>query len=298
MGVYVSLIMGGICIPLFSSADSGTERESLEQQMSVLQKEIDDLDIQRDGVTKEKETLAREINLFDTEIKKRQLEMKRLSLEVAEAESDIKQKDTDIGNLTVRIQRLRSELSESVALMYRRQTSSILEAFLYYATLSEFFSSMDSLKSLQAEIQNTVSALRDARTAEENAKNELEEFRAEQLELRSMQEVERHAIKRTKKQKDDIMKLTKGKEALFQSIISQKKKNLASLKSQLFYLERTGVSAEDALKYARLAAERAGIRVPFLLALLEVETGRQYENGMISAGTYIGTGNWKTDLYD
>ncbi|MBI2097103.1 MAG: lytic murein transglycosylase [Candidatus Sungbacteria bacterium] len=58
------------------------------------------------------------------------------------------------------------------------------------------------------------------------------------------------------------------------------------------------MTAEDALKYTKLASDRVGIRQAFLLALLEVETGRQFENGQITVGSNIGTGNWRTDMYE
>ncbi|MEK7636503.1 MAG: lytic murein transglycosylase [Patescibacteria group bacterium] len=289
----------GTIVPFFSYAQTPDDQKTtIQQQMDVLQKEIDDLDQKLESSQKEKQTLTRELNISNTEIKKRQLEVKKLSLAIADADREIKQKDGAVYAITTRIEKIRKELSENIATLYRKQSSTILEAFLQYSSLSEFFYSTDSLEIIQAEIKNSLNELKVVKKEEENAKIDLEDFKEEQVSLKSLQELEKRVIERNKKEKDDILKLTKGKEALFQSILSQKKKNLASLKSQLFYIERTGVSAEDALKYAKLAADRAGIRVAFLLALLEVETGRQYENGVITAGTHIGTGNWKADLYD
>lgn len=292
------LIMFGMSVPFFSHADTSGDKESLQQQMGALQKEIDGLDTELDGTRKEKETLAREIAIFDTEIKKRQLEMQRLALAIQEAAAEIRQKNGDIGVLTDKIMKTRSGLAENLAVLQRLERASLLEALLAYPTLSQFFNSVDNLENVQAEIHRAIIDLRDTKKNEESARDELQDFKQQQANLRSLRELERRVIERNKKEKDEILKLTKGKEALFQTILSQKKKNLASLKSQLFYLEKTGVSAEDALKFAKLAADRAGIRVEFLLALLEVETGRQYEDGVITAGTHIGTGNWKKDLYD
>ena len=297
--VVLSLCFFGIAVPFFSYGQTADDQKAtIQEQMEALQKEIDGLDQKIELSQKEKQTLTRELEISNTEIKKRQLEVKKLSLAIADADREIKQKDTAIYAITARIVKIRGELAESIALLYRKQSSTILEAFLQYSSLSEFFYSIDSIETIQAEIKGSLDELRVARKEEESAKIDLEDFKEEQTSLKSLQELEKRVIERNKKEKDEILKLTKGKEALFQSILSQKKKNLASLKSQLFYLERTGVSAEDALKYAKLAADRAGIRVSFLLALLEVETGRQYENGVITAGTHIGTGNWKADLYD
>jgi hypothetical protein len=110
--------------------------------------------------------------------------------------------------------------------------------------------------------------------------------------------VERRAVTEKKLEKDRLLKLTKGKEAEFQKLLAAKRRDIAALKTQLFYIEKTGISAEDALKFAELAARRTGIRPAFLLALLEVETGKQFEGGVITAGTHLGTGNWRTDMYE
>lgn len=295
----ILLFAFGILIPVFSYAQAPAEQKAtIQQQMDALQKEIDELDNQLDQTHKEKESLAQQIEIFNTEIKKRQLEMKRLALAITEAEQEIKKKNADISRLSEKIEKLRDNLQENLAAFQRYQQASILEALLTYSSLSQFFDSINNLERIQAEIQTSLADMRDTRKNEERARDDLFEFKQSQASLRSLRELERRVIEQNKKEKNELLRLTKGKEALFQSILNQKKKNLAALKSQLFYLERTGVSAEDALKYARLAADRAGIRVEFLLALLEVETGRQYEDGVITAGTYIGTGNWKTDLYD
>ncbi|MBI2637790.1 MAG: lytic murein transglycosylase, partial [Candidatus Sungbacteria bacterium] len=129
-------------------------------------------------------------------------------------------------------------------------------------------------------------------------KDDLVEFQSSQEDLKALQEVEKKFLNQKKKERDEILALTKGKEAIFQQILAKKKKSIAELRTQLFYLEKTGVSAENALKYANIAAERTGIRPAFLLAILEVETGKQFEDGVISVGTNLGTGNWKRDMYD
>mgnify|MGYP001586220609 FL=1 len=126
----------------------------------------------------------------------------------------------------------------------------------------------------------------------------MEESREEQQELKALQEVERRFLAQKKKEKDELLRLTKGKEALFQQLLKTKKRDIATLKTQLFYLEKTGITAEEAVRLADQAAKRAGIRTAFLLALLEVETGKQFEDVVISVGTNLGTGRWRTDLYD
>jgi membrane-bound lytic murein transglycosylase B len=150
---------------------------------------------------------------------------------------------------------------------------------------------------IQGNIQEALAGLRQDRKDLENKKAELADFQEEQQKLKALKQTEERALAGKKKEKDELLRLTKGKEALFQQLLQNKKRDIAVLKTQLFYLEKTGITAEDAVKYADLAAKRTGIRTAFLLALLEVETGKQFEDGQFSVGTNIGTGNWQRDLY-
>lgn len=275
-----------------------TQREALTEQLEALEREAAALDQKILSTQAETRTLQREVALLDSEIKRRELEIRRLTLAVRQAEFDIQAKITAIDVLSRRIIRNRAVLSRNIQKLYDYDREQIVMVLAKNDTLSDFFSTFDNIRTVQTEVQSLVGELRETREAFEREKAELEEFREEQLSLKALAEVERRAVAVKRLEKDQLLKLTKGREAEFQKLLAQKKKDIAALRTQLFYLERTGITAEDALKFAGLAAERSGIRTAFLLALLEVETGRQFEGGVISAGTHLGTGNWRDDMYN
>ncbi len=275
-----------------------TLRQALQSQLEALEREAIALDREITQAQDEARTLKRQIKLFDDEIRRRELEIRRLGIAIRQAEIDVQAKAADIEALTARILKNRAILASSIRQLYAYDQENMLVVLAKNETLSEFFSALDNIRDLQRQVEQLVAELRETRSQVQKEKDELEDFRAEQLSLRALAEVERRAVQEKKLEKDRILKLTKGKEAEFQKLLAQKKRDIAALKTQLFYLERTGISAADALKFAELAANRTGIRTAFLLALLEVETGRQFEGGVVSAGTYLGTGNWKTDMYD
>lgn len=285
--------MAQVAVPPGASA-----RQSLTAQLEALEREAAELDQHIAGAQAEARTLESQIKIFDSEIKRRELEIRRLTLAVRQAEIDILAKNEGIDALTRRIAKSREILGATVKRIYDYDQENLLVVLLKNESLSAFFTVLDNVKDLQAQVESLVGELRANRTTLEQEKAELEDFRAEQLSLRSLAEVERRAVQEKRLERDRLLKLTRGRESIFQQLLAQKKRDITALKTQLFYIERTGISAEEALRVAELAANRVGIRPAFLLALLEVETGRQFENGVISAGTYLGTGNWKTDLYD
>ena len=299
---YIISVMLGIFLLFLSCGVEAEElddgkKSDLENQIQQLEKEADEYDRFVKQVQNEKRTLANETKVFNTEIKVRELQIRRLTLAIQKAEFEIKNKGSAISILTQKISKSRKALSASLFLIYSYDKDNALTILLKSGRLSDSFNAMHSIEKAEGHIQKTLAEFKDNRILLEKEKQELEEFEEEQQELRSLQEVERRSLAQKKKEKEELLRLTKGKEAVFQQLLKSKKRDIATLKTQLFYLEKTGITADTAVKTAELAAKRAGIRPSFLLALLEVETGKQFEDGVISVGTNIGTGNWDRDLY-
>ncbi len=282
----------------FAADLDASQRQALAEQLVALEQEAAALDQQIARTQAEANTLKNQVKIFDDEVKRRELEIRKLNLAIRQADLDIQAKSAGITELSGRIDKNIVILGENVQRLHEYDQENTLVVLAKNETLSDFFAAFDSLRELQNETKLLLGELRDNRKLFVQEKSELEDYRVERLSLRALAEVERRAVQEKKGEKDRLLAITKGKEAAYQQLLAQKKKDIAGLRNQLFYIEKTGLSAEDALKYAELAAGRTGIRVAFLLALLEVETGRQFENGVITAGTYLGTGNWKTDMYD
>ncbi len=293
------MLSGFFFMPLVNvfAQENGVKRSELERQLQQLEQEASGLDKNLQEVQTETKTLAGQIETFNTEIKRRELEIRRLTLVLQKTVLEIKNKAAGIAVLSRKIDKSRQALAASLFFIYVYDQDNTLTILLKNANLSDFFSSVYNISKVQSNFQSALAEFRVDQAELKKEKGELEQFEEEQQDLKTLQEVERRFLAEKKKEKDELLRLTKGKEALFQQLLQSKKRDIATLKTQLFYLEKTGITAENAVRVATLAANRAGIRPAFLLALLEVETGKQFEDGVISVGTNVGTGNWETDLY-
>ncbi len=303
------ILLGGLFLIAFLSVvawqkiyaqeelSNGIKRSELEEQIKKFEEEAAGLDMILQGIQQEGRTLANETKEIDTEVKRRELEIKRLTLTIRRANLEIRQKEESIADLSGRIDRARESLAASLFIFYSYGQENILSILVKNQTLSGFFGSLSNLEKLQSTIYNVLSGFKEDRTVLGREKEVLKSFEQEQRELVALQEVERRLLAQKKREKEELLRLNKGKEAVFQQLLKSKKKALAPLRTQLFYLEKTGITAEEAVKFAELAANRVGIRPAFLLALLEVETGKQFEEGIISVGSNVGTGNWRDDMY-
>lgn len=274
------------------------KRIELERKIQALEDESRILDGQLQQIQGESRSLSAEVKGIDAEVKKKELEIKRLGLAINRAEMGIGQATREIESLTKKIGTSQKALSASLFLLYVYDQDNSLVTLLKNKSLSDYFLTQNNIDKTQASIQNKLKEFKEDRENLRQQKSALEDFRAEQQDLEALREVERRSLSQKKQEKDELLRLTKGKESVFQQLLKSKHKDIASLKTQLFYLEKTGVTAEDAVRAADFAAKKTGVRTAFLLALLEVETGKQFEDGVISAGTRLGTGDWKRDLYD
>lgn len=296
LGIF--LLLSPVSAYVFAQDENGNVKKTdLERQIQQLEKEAGDYDRYLQQVQGEKLTLENETKTVETEIKVRELEIRRLTLAIRKAELEIQNKNSNITILSQKIDKSRRALSASLFLVYTSDQDNVLFMLLKNNRLSDSLNVLNSLEKAQENIQETIVDFKNNKSILEKEKQDLEAFEEDQQDLKSLQEVERRMLDQKKKEKDELLRLTKGKETIFQQLLKSKKRDIATLKTQLFYLEKTGITADTAVKTAEFAAKRAGIRPAFLLALLEVETGKQFEDGVISVGTNIGTGNWERDLY-
>ncbi len=292
-----SLFLLGIFLPVYA-APIAAQRTEIEQQLAALEQEAQQLDGTLQQARGQSRTLGNEVKAIDTEVKRREVEIKRLTIALRQTDLEIKNKSTGIVILGKKIDASRTSLGASLLLLYAYGNENAVTILLKNKTVSDFFNSLRSLTLVQNSVQQTLAEFKTDRDELQKQKGDLVQTQEDQQSLKALQDVERRFLAIKKKEKDDLLRQTKGKEALFQQLLQSKKSDIAALRAQLFYLGKTGITAEEAVRVATLAASRANIRPAFLLALLEVETGKQFEDGVISVGSNVGTGTWRRDLYE
>ncbi|MBI4224774.1 MAG: lytic murein transglycosylase [Candidatus Sungbacteria bacterium] len=291
------LFLLAACLPA-NAAPTPAQRAEIEQQLAALEQEAQKLDGTLQQVRGQSRTLSNEVKAMDTEVRRREVEIKRLTVALRQTGLEINNKSTAISILGKKIDASHKSLAASLFLMYAYGDENAVTILLKNKTISDFFHSLHSLARVQNSVQQTLAEFKTDREELQKQKGDLIQTQEDQQNLKALQDVERRFLAIKKKEKDDLLKQTKGKEALFQQLLQSKKSDIAALRAQLFYLGKTGITAEEAVRAATLAASRAKIRPAFLLALLEVETGKQFEDGLISVGSNVGTGTWRRDLYE
>src|SRR3989344_1558064 len=266
----------------------GSRRAELEAELKQYETQIEEyqnLVLQKQN---EADSLKGDIDLLNIEISKAKLEIKARNLAIQELNSEIAQKSKNIKTLESEMLSSRDSLSEFLRKVRDSDDASPLELALLYQNLAQFFGEIESTKNLQVSLQAALSIFSNLKIKEETSRDELEGNRQEELELKTLQELQKKFLEGREKEKQKILKDTKGKESEYQKILKDKQKNAASIRSQLFLLVGSpSIPFEKALEYANLAEKATGVRPAFLLGLITEES---------NLGQNVGKGNWKIDL--
>jgi len=101
--------------------------------------------------------------------------------------------------------------------------------------------------------------------------------------------LEKRKIERQTDEVEEILDATKGQEAIYQRIISDKQKTAAQIRTELFTLRGSAaIPFEQALELANLASAQTGTRPALILGTIAEES---------NLGENVGTGNWQTDMH-
>lgn len=291
LGFFVLIIM-----PV-QAQDAFSQQTQLEAQIQAIQNEIAGLDQDLAKVQNQKASLQGEVSKLNDQIKRAQLTIRGINLSITKTQNDINLRVASIAEASKKMGKHQGSLAEYLRVMYKSDKLSLVELLLVKKDLSQFFQEVSAAEKVQKDINQSLDDLVVLKDQLQKEKDDLENKREEQLSLKALAQIQEQNISLQKKQKAALLAQTKGQEANYQKLIQTKQQAIAAIRSQIQYLGKSGVSAEDAVKYATMASQRTGIRTAFLLGLLEVETGRRYEEGIITAGSHTGNGNWRVDLY-
>lgn len=264
----------------------------LINQMNELKEQIREYEDGIDQKKKEQKTLNRELTILESQAKKQELEIKKTQLYISQLKVDIQDKEQKIKELEDKGQLEKVKLTQYLHQLNEYDNVGILEMMLKYESLSDFFSGVAEVEVLQKETYDIIQEIKTTKTDLTGQIDALEEDKSENLELKSIQELQKFSLDQKKGEKKNLISQTRGQEKKFQELIKQNKKKIADIQSRLFELGSLGVgriTIEKAMEYAEFAGSRAGIRPALLLGLVWVET---------KLNSNLGTGNWRTDLYE
>jgi peptidoglycan hydrolase CwlO-like protein len=272
------LILGSVAAPtitptLAAPPASEEERKALEAELKELESQIERYENQIISYQKQGKTLKNEIASLDSKIAKLNLQIKAINLTLRELDNKISETQAQILATERSIENKRQVLMQILKNLYESDQATLVEIFLRNPRLSDFFSDINNLTLLQNNLRVTIAEITDLREELVNQKEQYDLARADAETLRNYQESQKAETDAVKKQKSQLLAITKGQESKYQELLKETQKTAAQIRSRIFELLGGGeLSFGEAYNLAKIAESATGIRASFLLAVLDRES--------------------------
>jgi len=276
---------------LFAQTDENgvsNRRAALERELAELEREIETQRAILEDKQRERVSLERDVAILDAKIEKAKLSIRARNIEIERLGSEIRGKESAINSLNNKILREKESLAQLIRKTNEIDSYSLPELIFANRSISDFFADLDYFDSIKAEMYRSFRELEGAKQENQEAKGLLESKVSEEMALRRIQELEKKRIEEQESEKKNILKITKGVEANYQKVISEKQKGAAEIRAELFTLRGSAaIPFERAYQYALRVFAKTGVRPAFILGIIAEES---------NLGENVGTGNWRVDM--
>ncbi|OGZ04595.1 MAG: hypothetical protein A2648_00670 [Candidatus Lloydbacteria bacterium RIFCSPHIGHO2_01_FULL_41_20] len=262
-------------MPTFAQTaeEVANRRTQLENDLKSLELQIDAQGKILAEKQKESVSLERDIAILDAKIKEADLSIKARNLSINKLSSEIIDKGKTIGVLTEKIDREKESLAQLLRKTRELDESSAIEFMLSGEKISQFFSDADTFISINSALRDSVVVVSQNKDETAAAKKSLEGKKEEEVSLRTIQELQRKRLAQDKTERNNLLKITRGKESEYQKILKDQQKSAAVIRAELFSLRDTAaIPFGKAVEYATQAGGKTGVRPALILGIITQES--------------------------
>lgn len=260
-----------------------------DDKIKQLEASIDQYNLEIQKKQSEAQSLSTQISIFELQIKQAQAEIDATNLVIKRLNSAISQKESNIAQKELEIKQQNVLLARYLRQIARSDGSSLLGFLLKNEKFSDFFNDINSLNNVQSQVHSTLEKIKELKEKLIKEKDDLEDDKAEQVQLVRVQARQKTEMEKSRKQKQKLLDQTRGQEKTYQQLIVKAKADIEAIKNQPYNLAMGfKMTFEEALSHALKAAQHTGVRSAFLMAIIKIES---------DWGGNVGKGNWRNDMH-
>jgi peptidoglycan hydrolase CwlO-like protein len=223
---------------------------------------------------KQKETLKNKIEVFKKEIAKLELQIQQSNVMIQDLSFQIKDTKGSIEKTASEIENSKRNLATLLRAIYKADQRSDLEILLSGEKISDYFNHLANLQALNLRNQEILGNIETAKVLLEKQKMTFEEDKRDLEQVLRIQVLQKKENEATKRENDELLKLTKVQYQKLQEEKKTTEKKAAEIRARL--LELVGVrkapTYEEAIYVAQQVSKITGIRPAFLLGILTQES--------------------------
>ncbi|MFA6095344.1 MAG: hypothetical protein WC767_00665 [Candidatus Paceibacterota bacterium] len=282
-----------------AAADAAAYQARLQADYDQATREREALVAERKKITDQKALIEQDIAIINAQIKEAQARVAVKTASIASLTKDIGVKAQSIQELEDRLLRSSESLANLLRRTYAQDDTSLPQILLGNDSFSEFFIELDAYQTLQSSLSVSMDDMKEFKVKTETEKEALQDRKDKETDARQVIEAEQREIERKKAERDQLLAVVKKQDTAYQTLIANKERRLAQIKSALFQLSGgEGIPFADAYAYAVEASKATAVRPAFLLAILQQESdigknvGNCYLKSDNGSGVSVSTGKY------
>jgi len=229
----------------------GISHKSFGADATLLQKQIEQVNKEREALIAEQEKLERELEIVNKEAKTLGGAVNSLDATRKKIQADINITQSKINSTNLNIQSLENSMTkkESQIVVHRKAISDALQALSEYssrswafdllasASISDVWRDRSQVEGLTGKLEEEIDFLRETKTILSKEKEAKEKVVDEQARLKAELGGQKSVVEENKKAKETLLAQTKNKEAEYQKLLQDNIARQKQSESDLFRLE-------------------------------------------------------------
>ena len=267
------------------------ERQQLEDQLKEYEDQIREYEKTVTLYQQKGNTLQSEVDRLKSKISSINGQISQINKTLNTLNGQIQTTSSKITDTQGRIDRSREALGGIIRRVDKDDEKGLVEILLENQNLSEFFVNVNDLVILQENLKETLDDLDILRGDLITQKELLALERSDVEVLRLYQVKQKEEVEDVKAEQDQLLAVTKGQEAAYQTLLAQTEATASEIRARIFRLLGGGqMSFEEAYKFAKFAEQRTGVRAALILAVLDRESALGRNVGQCTYHTAMAPG--------
>lgn len=233
--VFVSTISIGALHAQNTAQISELEAQIQErnQRLAQIESEIKEFEGQLQEIGAEKSTLNNAIRQLETERKKVQADINYTQNKIGATDLEINQLTLEISDTEDSIEKNREAIAETVRSLAQADDNSMVITLLNHDNVSEFWGAIEDLQTIQYAMKEEVGELTSLKEVLEVKRGSNETKRKDLVALKNQYGDQREVLEVNKREKDQLLEETKNEEAVYQSLLEEKRAAKAQFEREL-----------------------------------------------------------------
>lgn len=208
-----------------------------EVELNRINEEIKKLESSATNANQRSRTLQNAVAELEASKRKITSEITETELEIERTNLNLSKLEIEIADKEISIDKNSEALAKSVRLMNSLESVSLIERFLGYKNISEFWTDFEQTQKIQkrlhTEVENLLGLYSNLQQKEREEFLQKQELASYKTELAS----EQVAADYTQKEKEKVLTQTKNEEATYQKMLAEKRKQREAFEKELLEIE-------------------------------------------------------------